>query len=327
MQCGHCSADYHPQTSKFVIGKDAEWLWQILWERCPRCDKFNIRLVNGEPNPVDNSLMSHNVHGSRVVHPKGGLSRQPAAPEVPKEIAEDYNEACLVLADSAKASAALSRRCLQTLLREHAKVKPQNLNKEIDEVLASKTLPPHLASDIHAIRAVGNFAAHPTKDTSTGEIVDVEPGEAEWLLDLLVGLFGFYFVEPAEAKRDGMRSTQSSLLPASLPSDAPAGRAQGGPFRRPFFTTAAVGTEFFASLRRMAPELSKTERGLRGSVRESPFGLLRRRTGQESNSGTAVSGFPSPVSPGYIHTCLVYPGTRISSPTRIERSAVRRAGT
>jgi hypothetical protein len=80
-------------------------------------------------------------------------------------------------------------------------VKPQNLNKEIDEVLASKALPTNLADDIHAIRAIGNFAAHPTKDTATGEIVEVEPGETEWLLDLLVGLFGFYFVEPAAAQK------------------------------------------------------------------------------------------------------------------------------
>jgi len=53
--------------------------------------------------------------------------------------------------------------------------------------------------------------------------------------------------------------------------------------------TAAVGTRFFASLRRMAPELSKAERGLRGSVRESPFGLLRRRTGQ-SPAGSYETG-------------------------------------
>ena len=184
----------------YVIGEDTEWLRQLSWETCPRCGKFNIRLVCGQPLGTDRKRILHE-RGNRVIHPKGGLSRKPAAPEVPKELAEDYNEACLVLADSAKASAALSRRCLQTLLREHAKVKPQNLNKEIDEVLASKTLPPHLANDVHAIRAVGNFAAHPTKDAATGEIVDVEPGEAEWLLDLLVGLFDFYFVEPAEAKK------------------------------------------------------------------------------------------------------------------------------
>ena len=57
-------------------------------------------------------------------------------------------------------------------------------------------LPSHLAGAIDAIRNLGNFAAHPLKDTNTGEIVDVEPGEAEWLLDVLEQLFDFYFVQP-----------------------------------------------------------------------------------------------------------------------------------
>jgi hypothetical protein len=117
--------------------------------------------------------------------------------EVPEELSADYKEACLVLPDSAKASAALSRRCLQVLLREVAKVKPSDLSREIGEVLASKSLPTHLAEAVDAVRNVGNFAAHPIKSTSTGEIVDVEPGEAEWLLDVLEGLFDFYFVQPA----------------------------------------------------------------------------------------------------------------------------------
>ena len=127
--------------------------------------------------------------------------RTPAPSVVPKPLQEDYNEACLVLADSPKASAALSRRCLQNILRDHAKVKHQNLVNEIEEAINSKQLPSHLVNDLHAIRAIGNFAAHPTKDTSTGEIVAVEPGEAEWLLDLLEGLFDFYFVGPAEAQK------------------------------------------------------------------------------------------------------------------------------
>ena len=31
----------------------------------------------------------------------------------------------------------------------------------------------------------------------TGQIVDVEPGEAEWNLDVLESMFDFYYVEPA----------------------------------------------------------------------------------------------------------------------------------
>jgi hypothetical protein len=112
--------------------------------------------------------------------------------------ASDYREAAVVLSDSPKASAALSWRCLQRLLREKVGVKPSDLYKEIQEVLESKRLPSHLADAIDMVRVVGNFAAHPLKSTHSGEILDVEPGEAEWLLDVLEGLFDHYFVQPAK---------------------------------------------------------------------------------------------------------------------------------
>jgi hypothetical protein len=34
---------------------------------------------------------------------------------------------------------------------------------------------------IDAVRNIGNFAAHPQKSTATGEILEVEFGESEWL--------------------------------------------------------------------------------------------------------------------------------------------------
>lgn len=140
-----------------------------------------------------------------MVHPKAP-SRAPLSPEVPDPYRSDYQEACLVLADSPKASAALSRRCLQSILRDVAKVKKADLSKEIEEVLASNQLPSYLADSIDAVRHIGNFAAHPMKSTNTGEIVEVEPGEAEWTLDVLEGLFDFYFVQPAiiKIKRDAL---------------------------------------------------------------------------------------------------------------------------
>jgi hypothetical protein len=37
-------------------------------------------------------------------------------------------------------------------------------------------------------------------------VVDVEPGEAEWLLEVLEGLFDFCFIQPAilQKKRDAL---------------------------------------------------------------------------------------------------------------------------
>ena len=92
---------------------------------------------------------------------------------------------------------------MQTLLREAAKVKPADLSKEIQQVLDSNTLPSYLGESIDAVRNIGNFAAHPTKSQRSGEILDVEPGEAEWNLEVLESLFDFYFVQPTilRAKR------------------------------------------------------------------------------------------------------------------------------
>jgi hypothetical protein len=89
------------------------------------------------------------------------------------------------------------RRCLQNLLREIAKVKPGSLADEIQQVIDSGRLPADLAESIDHIRNVGNFAGHPMKSQQSGEIIDVEPGEADWTIDVLEALFEFYFVRPA----------------------------------------------------------------------------------------------------------------------------------
>ena len=107
-----------------------------------------------------------------------------------------------MLEDSPKASAALSRRCLQAILRDKAGTKSKDLYDQIEEVINSGKIPSHIVDDLHAVRNIGNFAAHTMKSTTTGAIVDVEPGEAEWNLDVLDLLFDFYFVQPAiSAKR------------------------------------------------------------------------------------------------------------------------------
>jgi hypothetical protein len=104
-----------------------------------------------------------------------------------------------VLADSPKASAALSRRCLQHLLRDIAGAKKKDLADQIDEILPS--VPSHVGAMLHGLRVIGNFAAHPIKSTNSGEIIDVEPGEAEMLLETLETVFDFYFVQPERTKQ------------------------------------------------------------------------------------------------------------------------------
>jgi len=208
MKCPHCLEAFFPEYLHHdlqlipVPGRswpqDPDGHWRIAYTTCSSCSRRVI------------SLYLHTAPGGGIkkelqVWPRG-TARAPVPPEVPQAFAEDYREACLVLPDSAKASAAISRRCLQHLLRETARVKRGDLAEEIQDVLDAGKLPSDLAGALDAVRTIGNFAAHPVKSKSTGEIVEVEPGEAEWLLETLEALFDFYFVRPAKlaAKRDAL---------------------------------------------------------------------------------------------------------------------------
>ena len=189
MKCPHCLVAFHPYWESAHLGEDTDDYFAADHTVCPSCNRKVIILTRNEKT-------FGNIRDKRTIYPKG-ISRAPFSQEIPEKYSADYKESCLVLVDSPKASAALSRRVLQHLLREEAKTKKKDLADQIQEVLDSGKLPSQLAEAIDAIRIIGNFAAHPLKSTNTGEIVDVEPGEAEWLLDVLEGLFDFYFVQPA----------------------------------------------------------------------------------------------------------------------------------
>jgi hypothetical protein len=191
MKCMHCLVEFHAEEGRYSLGADADGRWQISRFTCPACNRMNLFLKQFESGEIIEEELS-----AVPIRPKGS-SRPPCPREVPPSIAEDYTEACIVLFDSPKASAALSRRCLQNLLREAAGVKPGNLADEIQQVIDSGSLPSHLVEIIDAVRQIGNFAAHPIKSQRTGEILPVEPVEAEWNLDVLEALFDFYCVQPA----------------------------------------------------------------------------------------------------------------------------------
>jgi len=203
LKCPHCHVAFKSEWSVVDLGNDPDGVWQLRQTHCTDCDRQIVVLQQYTeafypPSPA--TYLPRQLKGERMVWPRA-VARTPVPSGVPKAVAEDYLEACNTLPESSKASAALSRRCLQNLLIEKAGVKKRALADQIQEVLDSKQLPSRLADDLHAVRVVGNFGTHPIKSKSTGEIVDVEPGEAEWNLDVLEALFEFYFVEEERAKQ------------------------------------------------------------------------------------------------------------------------------
>ncbi len=200
MKCPHCLENFYeawraPDQEGQGVVRDCDGWWVLQFCKCPACKRAIIRLSHGEGENVSPSA----IVSTQLVRPKG-MVRAPLSPEVPIHLAQDYVEACLVLSDSPKASAALSRRCLQRLLKEQANTKKGNLAAQIQEVVDLKALPGYLASGLAAIASIGDFATSPVKSTNTGEIAEVKPGEADWNLDILESLFDFYFVQPSRLR-------------------------------------------------------------------------------------------------------------------------------
>lgn len=211
MKCPHCLVDFHDTARSYPLEEDSGGGWGVFVRLCPNCKQNIIHLAQGKIIKHPGGSRSFDAYyNERMIWPRA-TSRIPIPPQVPSEFIDDYKEACLVLSDSPKASAALSRRSLQHLLREKAGIKKGDLATEIQQVLDANSLPSYIAESLDAVRNTGNFASHPIKCTSTGEIVPVEPGEAEWTLDVLEMLFDFFFVQPdlVQKRRDALNKKLS----------------------------------------------------------------------------------------------------------------------
>jgi hypothetical protein len=118
---------------------------------------------------------------------------KPVPDFVPEEIRKNYEEACLIQNDSPKASAAMSRRCLQGIVRDFWDIpanKRGNLGAEINYIL--EEIDEDTFESIKAVREVGDIGAHMEKSVDT--IVDVEPEETGLLIELIETLISDWYV-------------------------------------------------------------------------------------------------------------------------------------
>ncbi len=113
---------------------------------------------------------------------------------IPHVLRNDYEEAASIIEQSPKASATLSRRCLQGIIRDFWGVSKARL---VDEITAIEDkVDPLTWKSIDAIRKVGNIGAHMEKDINL--IIDVEPKEASLLLQLIELLFEEWYIHRHE---------------------------------------------------------------------------------------------------------------------------------
>ena len=123
---------------------------------CPNCKSVSI-FAEG----------IHDLEGINVpLYPNSQAKRYPDF--VPLAIRKDYEEAYAILNLSPKASATLSRRCLQGMIRDFWNIKAGKLFDEINEIQDKVASSQWKAID--ALRSIGNIGAHMEKDVN--EIIE-----------------------------------------------------------------------------------------------------------------------------------------------------------
>jgi len=146
-------------------------------------------------------------------------SSKPFPAYIPKAILDDYYEACIIVNDSPKASATLSRRCLQGIIRGFWGVSKGSLKDEIDTLDGKIDKTSWEAID--AVRSIGNIGAHMERDINL--IVDVEPEEASLLIGLIEFLLEDWYVarhdrEEHKKKVIALATAKAAAKKAPLPT-------------------------------------------------------------------------------------------------------------
>jgi len=205
MVCPYCGIGVKMEwvQADYVATDDGDDAYAIQWAPCPVCDEFIVNLKHstgfnwgrgpGNSGTIDEDEVDLEV----IIYPQTKMQYVLDA-SIPPKYGSVFREAEATLNISPRASATLSRYLLQLILHEHLGIHKRNLEDEIKELEKDSTMPTSFVRKLTLLRRIANFGAHPKKSTNSNEIIDVEPGEAETLLEVLLDFFDIVFVRPAD---------------------------------------------------------------------------------------------------------------------------------
>lgn len=132
---------------------------------------------------------------NKMIYPDKKIKQYPDY--IPEQIREDYEEACKIVELSPKASATLARRCLQGIIRDFYDITKPRLCDEVNAI--QEKVDAELFDAINAVRMIGNIGAHMEKDVNL--VVDIEPEEAQQLINLIELLFEETYIRREDRKK------------------------------------------------------------------------------------------------------------------------------
>ena len=161
----------------------------------PKCKEFTVQAKIQELKATYPSYRFGKLLNRWTLRPQSAA--KPLPDYIPTAIKEDYEEACLILNLSPKASATLARRCLQGMIRDFWKASGKNLYLEIESI--KDKVDHDVWSAIDVVRKVGNIGAHMEKNIN--QIVEVDENEAGLLIGLIEMLIEEWYVSRYERQQ------------------------------------------------------------------------------------------------------------------------------
>jgi len=165
---------------------------RVLVTSCPNpdCREFTLEVELHAllKRGINAEVLDKPILERWALAPRAALKVIP--PYVPESVQQDYREAALIKDLSPKASATLARRCLQGMIRDFWKVNARSLYDEIQAI--KDRVDPATWEAVDSVRRIGNIGAHMERDINV--ILDVDPGEAQLLIELIEILIHDWYV-------------------------------------------------------------------------------------------------------------------------------------
>lgn len=211
MECPHCQSEITATPHVFALGMDQDGTWQISTLRCTACDRIIANVCNAD---------------GRIFPAWPQSTMRPRLSEdVPAEYADDYHAACQVCVHSRESACALSRRLLYRLLQTEANAGNDGLADQIRRAVVGQSVPDYLKEGLRTYSRLARLDSYPEKSTHPEGLAPVEPGEAEWLLDVLQSMLELYFVLPARLQRK--QTSLEEMIAPPAPAELHEGTSPG----------------------------------------------------------------------------------------------------
>lgn len=221
-RCPYCNHDqivtnsqYHSATAQIHVENRlyGDVGFKVTAVSCanPRCQEITLTGEFGTAKTRNYSAYIDTKIQDFQLRPASRARPQPEC--VPSPLSNDYYEACAIEALSPKASATLLRRCLQGMIRDFCGISEKTLfaeintlKKQVEDGVAAQGITEDTLAAIDAVRSIGNIGAHMEADINL--IIDIDPGEAQALIELIELLFADWYVA-REARRQRLAKVQA----------------------------------------------------------------------------------------------------------------------